>query len=201
MPGLHTATTPATTLSSEIIRLSCSEGHPNFEEIYSTYQEIVRRICLRMLHDPTEAEDATHDVFMRVLQKLHTFRGESAFSSWLYRVTTNLVLMRFRKNKGNPMLLTGSLEDNLSPQIRGAGRDRCLEWATDRIDLEAAIRRLPHGNRRVFVLHDIEGYRHKEIANHFGCSIGNSKSQLHKARRRLRTLLGRQETESAEGES
>lgn len=198
MRGLDTGTR-ASTLSSDLTRVP--PENPNFEEIYSTYQEIVRRICFRMLRDPSEAEDATQDVFIRVLLNLHTFRGESAFSSWLYRVTTNLVLMRFRKNKSEPMARAGCLQDNLLLPMELGGSDAGLEGAADRIDLEAAIRRLPHGTRRVFVLHDIEGYCHKEIANHFGCSIGNSKSQLHKARRRLRTLLGHQEIASAEGES
>ena len=199
MSGLHTST--VTALLGDVKGVPGREEHPSFEDIYSTYQQIVRGICLRMLRDPIEAEDATQDVFSRVLLKLHTFRGESALSSWLYRVTTNLVLMRFRKNKCNPLLLTGSLDDNLIPQMRVAGPDRCLEWATDRIDLEAAISRLPRGTRRVFVLHDIEGYRHREIASHFGCSIGTSKSQLHKARRHLCKLLACQETDSANGPS
>ena len=199
MSGLHT--TAVNSPSGDINRLPRQENHPSFEEIYSTYQQIVRGICLRMLRDPVEAEDAAQDVFIRVLLKLHTFRGESALSSWLYRVTTNLVLMRFRKNKCNPPLLTGSLDDNLIPRMRVSGQDRCLEWATDGIDLDAAIRRLPRGTRRVFVLHDIHGYRHREIANRFGCSIGTSKSQLHKARRRLCKLLGHQKRASAKGKS
>lgn len=198
MPEPHTAI--AATLD-DIPRGPRQENLPTFEEIYSTYQQIVRGICLRMLRDPIEAEDATQDVFIRVLLKLHTFRGESALSSWLYRVTTNLVLMRFRRNKCNPALRAGALEDDLIPQAGLGGADAFLEWATDRIDLEAAISRLPRGTRRVFVLHDIAGYRHKEIANHFGCSIGTSKSQLHKARRRLCKLLGHQEIESAKGPS
>ena len=191
-------TTTSASLPGEINQQPHLESHPSFDEIYCTYQQIVRGICLRVLRDPIEAEDATQDVFLRVLLKLHTFRGRAALSSWLYRVTTNLVLMRFRRNKCKPMLLAGFMEDHVLPPMELGGSDACLEWAADRIDIETAIGRLPLGTRRIFVLHDIEGYRHREIADHFGCSIGNSKSQLHKARRRLRTLLGHQETMPAE---
>jgi RNA polymerase sigma-70 factor (ECF subfamily) len=160
-----------------------------FEHVYKTNSELIRRICLRMLRDPIEAEDATQDVFVRVLLKLHTFRGESALSSWLYRLTTNHVLMRFRKNNHKHAALCASLDDD-GALHRDIGKpDLHLTGVADRIDLEKAIDRLPDGHRAVFVLHDIQGYAHREIAEHLGYSIGNSKSQLHKARRRLRKLL------------
>jgi RNA polymerase sigma-70 factor, ECF subfamily len=161
-----------------------------FEYVYKTNWQLVRRICLRMLRDPTEAEDAAQDVFVRVLFKLHTFRGESALSSWLYRLTTNLVLMRFRKNTREQASLSGFLcEDS---DLHGAigTLDLHLNGVVDRVDLQAALNLLPDGHRAVFVLHDIQGYEHQEIAARFGYSIGNSKSQLHRARRRLRKLLG-----------
>jgi RNA polymerase sigma-70 factor, ECF subfamily len=144
---------------------------------------------LRMLRDPTEAEDAAQDVFLCVLLKLHTFRGESALSSWLYRLTTNLILMRFRKKSYEQASRRMFLDDDSEPGIQIGKPDLYLNGAADRVDLQAAIDLLPVGTRAVFVLHEIQGYGHKEIADRFGYSIGNSKSQLYKARRRLRTLL------------
>jgi RNA polymerase sigma-70 factor, ECF subfamily len=160
-----------------------------FEEVYEANRELVRRLCLRMLRDPIEAEDAAQDVFLCVLLKLHTFRGESALSSWLYRLTTNLVLMRFRKNSHEQASRRMFLDDDSEPCSQIGKPDLYLNGAADRVDLQAAIDLLPVGTRAVFVLHEIQGYGHKEIADRFGYSIGNSKSQLYKARRRLRTLL------------
>jgi RNA polymerase sigma-70 factor (ECF subfamily) len=141
-----------------------------------------------MLRDPTEAEDAAQDVFVPVLFKLHTFRGESALSSWLYRLTTNLVLMRFRKNTREQASLSEFLYEDSDLHDIGT-LDLHLNGVVDRVDLQAALNLLPDGHRAVFVLHDIQGYKHQEIAARFGYSIGNSKSQLHRARRRLRKLL------------
>jgi RNA polymerase sigma-70 factor, ECF subfamily len=160
----------------------------SIESIYRRYGGLVYRICLRMLRDPIEAEDAAQDVFVHVLRKIHTFRGESAFSSWLYRLTTNLVLMRFRKNKRDASYLTDSQGDNRVDQAMAAP-DLRLGAVLCQIDLEAALDRLPDGYKASFVLHDVQGYDHKEIARIFGYSVGNSKSQLHKARKRLRMLL------------
>jgi len=144
-----------------------------FEDVYKANRELVRRLCLRMLRDPIEAEDAAQDVFLRVLLKLHTFRGESALSSWLYRLTTNLVLMRFRKDSHRQASLSMFLDDDSEPRRQIAKPDLYLNGAADRVDLEAAIDLLPDGTRAVFVLHEIQGYAHKEIAEHFGYSVGN----------------------------
>lgn len=160
-----------------------------FERVYKANSELVRRICLRMLRDPIEAEDAAQDVFVCVLLKLHTFRGESALSSWLYRLTTNLVLMRFRKNNHKQVSFRELLAGN-GELIGDIGKpDLYLNGVVDRVDLQAALDQLPDGYRAVFVLHDIQGFAHEEIARRFGYSVGNSKSQLHKARIRLRELL------------
>lgn len=163
----------------------------SFEFIYRNYGEFVHRICLRMLRDPIEAEDATQDVFVCVFRKINTFRGESAFSSWLYRLTTNSVLMRFRKNKYRNAWI--SLEEHREEEAASCSeigaRDMNLSGLLDRIDLQTALDVLPNGYRTAFVLHDIHGYDHHEIAKMFGRSPGNSKSQLHKARVRLRKLL------------
>lgn len=164
----------------------------SFEFIYRSYCEFVHRICLRMLRDPIEAEDATQDVFVCVFRKVSTFRGESAFSSWLYRLTTNVVLMRFRKNKHKNAWISleehGEKEAASSSEIGARGMN--LSSLLDRIDLQTAIDVLPNGYKTAFVLHDIQGYDHREIAKMYGHSTGNSKSQLHKARVRLRKLLG-----------
>ena len=163
----------------------------SFEFIYRSYCEFVHRICLRMLRDPIEAEDATQDVFVCVYRKINTFRGESAFSSWLYRLTTNSVLMRFRKNKHKNAWI--SLEDHREEETAScskiSGRDMKQSSLLERIDLQTAIDVLPEGYKSAFVLHEIQGYDHHEIAKMFGHSAGNSKSQLHKARLRLRNLL------------
>jgi RNA polymerase sigma-70 factor (ECF subfamily) len=173
---------------NEAVRLALQGDREAFALLYRTYAELVYRVCLRMLRDPAEAEDAAQDVFVRVFLKINTFRGESAFSSWLYRLTTNIVLMRLRKNK----------RSWASPKERKPDTDSSREidapdlHVTDvfcRIDLQAAIDVLPDGYKAAFILHDVHGYEHKEIAEIFGYSVGNSKSQLHKARKQLRKLL------------
>src|SRR5262245_36937096 len=142
-----------------------------------------------MLRDPIEAEDATQDVFVCVLCKINTFRGESAFSSWLYRLTTNSVLMRFRRNRCACVPLEEPGEEDSASREIGAP-DLNLSGLLDRIDLQSAIDVLPNGYKTAFLLHDVHGYAHREIAEMYGNSVGNSKSQLHKARLRLRKLLG-----------
>jgi RNA polymerase sigma-70 factor (ECF subfamily) len=172
----------------ELVRQGDTEA---FEPIYTNYFGLVHSICLRMLRDPVEAEDVAQDTFVHLLRKIHMFRGESAFSSWLYRLTTNLVLMRFRRKK--PKL--SSLDELLDDEDEGkacseiGGPDLHLAGLLDRINLQAAIDLLPQGYKAAFILHDVHGYEHREIALICGYSAGNSKSQLHKARQRLRTLL------------
>lgn len=162
-----------------------------FEALYARHKRRVFSLCLRMTGDYGQAEDFTQEAFLQLYRKIASFRGESAFSTWLHRLSVNIVLMHFRK-KGIPEV---SLEENLEPQYEGeppkefgASDDR-LQGSIDRLTLESAIGELPPGYRIIFILHDIEGYEHNEIAEILGCSIGNSKSQLHKARMKLRTLL------------
>jgi len=139
----------------------------------------------------TEAEDMTQEAFLHLFRKLSSFRGESAFSTWLHRLTVNLVLMHLRK-KGLNLV---SLEETINPSDEDAprrdfgSRDPVLAGSVDRVALERAVASLPPGYRMVFVLHDVEGFEHNEIATMLDCSTGNSKSQLHKARLRLRELL------------
>jgi RNA polymerase sigma-70 factor (ECF subfamily) len=154
----------------------------------------VYALCLRMVSDRSEAEDLTQDVFLQLFRKINTFRGESAFSTWLHRMSVNIVLLRFRKKT----LADKSLETITNPEegsgVEGrefGGPDLRLKGAVDRITLETAINELPPGYKAMFILHDVQGYNHEEIAEIFGCSAGNSKSQVHKARTRLRELLQR----------
>lgn len=175
---------------NKAIRLFNQGDTKAFEFIYRSYCEYVHRICLRMLRDPAEAEDAAQDVFLCVFRKINTFRGESAFSSWLYRLTTNSVLMRFRKKKHTWIPLEESREGEEDSCWETSAQDSNSGGLLDRIDLQSAVEVLPRGYKAAFVLHDIQGYDHREIAEMCGYSIGNSKSQLHKARLRLRKLLG-----------
>lgn len=154
--------------------------------LYQRHRPLVYSICLRMTGNTSMAEDLTQEIFIQLLRKVGSFRGESRFSSWLYRFTTNHVLMHFRKrvrrNERFPYLedvFAGTMGPKVSmgPQL------------LDRIALDAAVARLPSGCRSIFLKFEIEGYNHEEIAALFGCSVGNSKSQLHKARRKLRKLL------------
>jgi RNA polymerase sigma-70 factor (ECF subfamily) len=162
-----------------------------FETLYGMHKRRVYSLCLRMLGNVAEAEDLTQEVFLQLYRKIGTFRGDSAFSTWLHRLAVNVVLMHLRR-KGLPQV---SLEETLEPvQDDGprkdiGARDLTLSGSIDRVTLERAIENLPPGYRLVFVLHDVEGYEHNEIAGMLDCSIGNSKSQLHKARMKLRDLL------------
>jgi RNA polymerase sigma-70 factor (ECF subfamily) len=165
-----------------------------FERLYRLHSRRVYAVCLRMVGNSGEAEDLTQEAFLLMLRKIHTFRGESAFTTWLHRLAVNLVLMRLRK-KSPPIV---SIEATLDPADETASPhpasmigapDLLLEGAIDRINLERCIERLPVGYRAVFVLHDVQGYEHHEIAGILGRSVGVSKSQLHKARTRLRELL------------
>jgi RNA polymerase sigma-70 factor (ECF subfamily) len=144
-----------------------------------------------MSKNPAEAEDLTQQVFLQLFRKISTFRGESGFSTWLHRVTVNLVLMHLRRKKPAEVLvedLEGCTSNSESSSERGSS-DTSMHGAIERLNLMRAIRKLPCGYKQVFLLHDVIGYEHSEIAGLLGCSTGSSKSQLHKARKRLRRLL------------
>ena len=176
----------------EAIRLAQQGDATAFETIYELHSRRVYALCLRMTGDPVEAEDLTQEAFLQVFRKIHTFRGESAFSSWLHRLTANIVLMRFRRKR--PVAL--SLDEMTRPDddkghhaFEIGASDQRLNGLFDRVDIHAALDQLPQGYKSMFLLHDVQGYEHNEIASMLGCSVGNSKSQLHKARKRLRDLL------------
>jgi RNA polymerase sigma-70 factor (ECF subfamily) len=148
-----------------------------------------------MLGNPTEAEDLTQEAFLQLFRKIATFRGESAFSTWLHRLAVNVVLMHLRKKGLNQVSLDETENSQGEPIKRDYGDDdRRLVGSIDRIGLKRAIAELPPGYRTVFILHDVEGYEHNEIAEIMNCSIGNSKSQLHKARLKLREWFQQHQT-------
>jgi RNA polymerase sigma-70 factor, ECF subfamily len=169
-----------------------------FEVLYNLHKRRVYSLCLRMTANTAEAEDLAQEAFLQLFRKIGTFRGESAFSTWLHRMAVNVVLMHLRK-KGLPVVpleeTTEGTEE--TPKKDFGAEDLALSGSIDRLQLQTAVDRLPPGYRTIFVLHDVEGYEHNEIANLVGCSIGNSKSQLHKARMKLREFLKTSRAEKA----
>lgn len=163
-----------------------------FGTLFHTHRSRIYSLCLRMTRNVAEAEDLSQEAFLQVFRKLPTFRGDSALSTWMYRVAVNTVLMYFRK-RGRPQFSIDEEpgnNDNGKPKKRDYGAtDFQLSGCVDRIALARAIKELPHGYRKIFLLHEVEGYEHREIARLLRCSVGNSKSQLHKARLRMRDLL------------
>jgi RNA polymerase sigma-70 factor (ECF subfamily) len=158
-----------------------------FEEIYRRHHRRVYSICLRMLQNASEAEDLTQDVFIQLYRKIGSFRGDSAFTTWLHRMTVNQVLMHFRKRT---VKFEKTTEEGETPvQIVSGTANPEKMRIVDKIALDNAIEQLPTGYKNVFVLHDVEGFEHEEVARILGCSVGTSKSQLHKARLKLQKLL------------
>jgi RNA polymerase sigma-70 factor (ECF subfamily) len=159
--------------------------------LFELHKKRVYSVCLLMTKDTAEAEDLTQEAFLQVFRTIGTFRGEAAFSTWLYRIAVNTVLMKLRRQKSKAAL---SMNEPVSPESPNLAhdlgkKDPRLSGTIDRIALIRAIEALPDGCRTVFMLHEIEGYQHHEIAALLNCSIGNSKSQLHKAKLKMRDLL------------
>lgn len=183
-------TTPNAT-DAEVLARAQAGDHHAFAQLYALHKRRIYSLCLRMVGNVAEAEDLTQEAFLQLHRKIATFRGDSAFSTWLHRLAINVVLMQLRK-KGLSLI---SLDEAMEPPVeerpgRSFGeQDLTLSGAIDRMALQKAIDELPSGYRLIFVLHDIEGYEHNEIAAMLECSIGNSKSQLHKARLKLRSAL------------
>jgi len=176
---------------AEFIERAQAGDHRAFAQLYSLHKKRIYSLCMRMVGNAAEAEDMTQEAFLQLHRKIATFRGESAFSTWLHRLAINVVLMHLRK-KGLSLI---SMDEAMEPDPKGSpgrgfgARDLSLAGSIDRMALEQAVGDLPAGYRLVFVLHDIEGYEHHEIASMLDCSVGNSKSQLHKARLTLREAL------------
>ena len=174
------------------VQLAATGDMEAFEKIYRRYHQRVYCLCLRMTRNVSQAEDLAQDVFIQLFRRINTFRGESSFATWLHRLTVNQVLMHFRK----PLVKTERTTDDGETPTRavgGTGNPGKMS-VIDRISLEEAVRQLPNGYRVVFILHDVEGYEHEQIGRMLGCAVGTSKSQLHKARMRLRSLLSKRIT-------
>ncbi len=171
----------------ELAQLASNGDMAAFEEVYKRHHRRVYSICLRMLQNASEAEDLTQDVFIQLYRKIGSFRGDSAFTTWLHRMTVNQVLMHFRKRT---VKFEKTTEEGDTPEqiVSGTSNPEKMR-IVDKIALENAIEQLPAGYKNVFVLHDVEGFEHEEVARILGCSVGTSKSQLHKARLKLQKLL------------
>ena len=189
-PARAPAVAPNAVDANVLARAQAGDHHA-FAQLYAIHKRRIYSLCLRMVGNAAEAEDLTQEAFLQLHRKIATFRGDSAFSTWMHRLAINVVLMHLRK-KGLPQV---SLDEAMEPgHEEGPGRsfgapDLSLSGSIDRLALERAVAELPAGYRLIFVLHDVEGYEHNEIAGMLDCSIGNSKSQLHKARLKLREAL------------
>lgn len=181
-------------LSDHALAIAAAGGDmAAFEQLYARHNRRVYSLCLRMTQNVAEAEDLAQEAFIQLFRKIGSFRGESAFTTWLHRLTVNQVLMHFRKRS---VKLERTTEEGETPVqvVRGTENPNKMP-VLDRISLERALTQLPPGYRSVFVLHDIEGHEHDEIAKILGVAVGTSKSQLHKARMKLRRLLKKENLE------
>ena len=174
-----------------LVRRAQSGDQEAFAKLFQQHKSRVYSVCLLMTKDVAEAEDLTQEAFLQVFRTVGSFRGDAAFSTWLYRVAVNTVLMKLRRRKSPPMV---SLDEPVNPESPSLQRDfgkndPHLSGLIDRIALRRALGDLPVGCRTIFALHEVEGYQHHEIAELLDCSVGNSKSQLHKAKLKMRDLL------------
>ena len=186
------ATASSRNLDASLIKRA-QHGDPEaFATLFHAHKMRIYSLCLRMTNNAAEAEDLAQDAFLQVFRKLSSFRGDSALSTWLYRIAVNTVLMHFRRKSPYKVSLDEPVrnhDDSKSVRREYGTRDGRLDGAVTRVALTRAISELPEGYRAIFLLHEVEGYQHREIADLLGCSVGNSKSQLHKAKLRIRDLL------------
>ncbi len=175
------------TADFDLTQMAADGNIEAFEMLYTKYHRRAYSLCLRMTNNVTEAEDLTQEAFIQLFRKVGSFRGDSAFTTWFHRLTVNQVLMHFRKRsiKNEKTTEDGELPEKVKSDKSFQSQTPIL----NRMDLKKAIAELPPGYRAVFVLHDVEGFEHSEVADMLGISIGTSKSQLHKARLKLRGLL------------
>jgi RNA polymerase sigma-70 factor (ECF subfamily) len=183
--------TTATTPLSDLVKRAQQGDSDAFAALFHMHKARIYSVCLRMTNNAAEAEDLTQDAFLQVFRKIASFRGDSAFSTWLHRISVNTVLMHFRKKSLSQVSLDEPYDREDGSKVRRevATQDNCLAGCVDRIALARAMKELPPGYRTIFLLHEVEGYEHQEIAEMLGCSVGNSKSQLYKAKLRIRELL------------
>jgi RNA polymerase sigma-70 factor (ECF subfamily) len=158
-----------------------------FEELYRAHSGRLFGLAMRMLDNPADAEDQLQEIFLSAHRKLESFRGESALGTWLYRLAMNQILDHVRSRAVRTAQMTDGFDD--MSVLAETGGPRLADRAIDRLDLERAIAELPEGCRAAFVLHDVEGLEHREVSEVLGIAEGTSKSQVHKARLRLRGLL------------
>jgi len=180
-------------LDPNVVKRAQQGDSDAFAALFHAHKARIYSVCLRMTNNAAEAEDLTQDAFLQVFRKIATFRGDSAFSTWLHRIAVNTVLMHFRKKSLSQVSLDEPYSNSDGAKVRReyGTRDTRLVGCVDRVALASAIKELPNGYRTIFLLHEVEGYEHQEIAEILGCSVGNSKSQLHKAKLRIRELLAR----------
>ena len=160
-----------------------------FEEVYRAHSRRLYGVALRMLGNPADAEDMLQEIFLAAHRKLESFRGESALGTWLYRLAVNLCLDYLRSKTGRAIQMTDAIGDE--PTLLDSSSRGLAERAVTKLDLERALAQLPEGCRTAFVLHDVQGLEHREVGEIMGIAEGTSKSQVHKARLRLRALLSR----------
>jgi RNA polymerase sigma-70 factor, ECF subfamily len=184
-------TTGADAQYSDLISQAQRGDSEAFAALFHAHKTRIHSVCLRMTNNTADAEDLTQEAFLQVFRKIETFRGASAFSTWLHRIAVNTVLMRMRKKSLRQVSMDEpySGADGATMHREYGTMDDRLAGCLDRVALASAISALPQGCRTMFLLHEVEGYEHQEIADMLGCSVGNSKSQLHKAKRRIRELL------------
>lgn len=187
----NSATTDKVSLGADLIKRAQDGDADAFGALFQAHKARIYSVCLRMTSNAAEAEDLTQDAFLQVFRKITKFRGDSAFSTWVHRIAVNTVLMHFRKKSLCQVSLDEPLGNSDGAKIRReyGTRDKNLAGCVDRIALARAIKHLPPGYRTIFLLHEVEGYEHQEIAEMLSCSVGNSKSQLYKAKLRFRELL------------
>jgi len=166
-----------------------------FSQLYWELRTRVFSICMRMVHDFELAEDLTQETFLQLHRKITSFRGDSLFTTWLHRMTINIVLMRLRKRvlpvvSLDHMMISVTSEEKIERDFGTC--DQAQVGVVDRLAIDRALANLPPGCRNIYVLHDVQGFQHKEIASMQRCSLGNSKSQLHRARLALRSALSAQ---------
>jgi len=190
LPGGLAATKKPEPAPNSDLALAIAAGKGDisaFEKLYERHNRRVYSLCLRMTQNAAEAEDLAQEAFIQLFRKIGSFRGDSAFTTWLHRLTVNQCLMHFRKRS---VKLEKTTEEGETPvQIVSGTENPNSMPVMDRIALDNALTQLPPGYRTVFVLHDVEGHEHEEIAKMLGVAVGTSKSQLHKARMKLRKIL------------
>ena len=188
------ASTTAKNDGESDVALAASGDRQAFERLYREHVNRVFSLCARMVTDRIRAEELTQDVFVRAWEKLHLFRGESSFGTWLHRMTVNVVLNARKSDGRRQSRFEESEDDNGIDSVASSSTSGTVGMPLppgDLLDLEEAIGKLPPGARRVFVLHDVEGYKHEEIAEMLGVTTGATKAQLHRARLLLREALNR----------